>query len=82
VKTAAKKPSDTEKKALLVPGDLLTVLQNNKVALENFEKFPYSHRKEYIQWINEAKTPETRAKRIATTVEWTAEGKNRNWKYK
>jgi uncharacterized protein YdeI (YjbR/CyaY-like superfamily) len=33
-------------------------------------------------WVNEAKTAETRAKRIMTTVEWTAEGKNRNWKYK
>ena len=41
-----------------------------------------SHRREYIEWISEAKTEETRDKRIATTLEWLLEGKSRNWKYK
>jgi uncharacterized protein YdeI (YjbR/CyaY-like superfamily) len=38
-------------------------------------------RREYIEWITEAKKPETRAKRLATTLEWLAQGKSRNWKY-
>ena len=42
---------------------------------------PPSHRREYIEWITEAKTDPTRDKRIATTVEWVPEGKSRNWKY-
>ena len=82
VKVTPKKSSETEKKELTVPDDLLAALGKERRALDNFEKFPYSHRKEYIMWVNEAKTAETRAKRIMTTVEWTAEGKNRNWKYK
>ena len=45
------------------------------------EKFSYSHRKEYIQWITEAKSEETRNKRINTAIEWLTEGKSRNWKY-
>ncbi|MCX6287797.1 MAG: YdeI/OmpD-associated family protein [Bacteroidetes bacterium] len=65
-----------------MPDDLQSALKKNKKAFDFFEKFPYSHRKEYIVWINEAKTMETRSKRIATSIEWTAEGKARNWKYK
>ncbi|MEO7266129.1 MAG: YdeI/OmpD-associated family protein, partial [Ferruginibacter sp.] len=41
----------------------------------------YSHKKEYLQWITEAKTEDTRNKRMATAIEWIAEGKGRNWKY-
>lgn len=82
VKAASRKPTEQVKAALAVPGDLLAALKKNPAAWEHFEKFPYSYRKDYISWINEAKTAETREKRIATTVEWTAEGKGRNWKYK
>jgi uncharacterized protein YdeI (YjbR/CyaY-like superfamily) len=46
-----------------------------------FNSLSYSHRKEYIEWISEAKTDPTRDKRIATTVTWLTEGKSRNWKY-
>ena len=46
-----------------------------------FKAFAPGQRKEYNQWINEAKTDATRAKRIETAVEWIAEGKKRNWKY-
>ena len=63
------------------PADLLAALKKNKAALTQFEKFPPSHRKEYIQWIVEAKREETRQKRIEQTVTWVAEGKHRNWKY-
>lgn len=69
------------KKELVVPDVLLEALAKNEKAAETFEKFPYSCRKEYIEWITEAKTEPTRDKRLATTIEWLAEGKRRNWKY-
>ena len=75
----AKKP--VEKKELLVPNDLTTELSKNKSAKATFDKFPPSHKKEYVMWIEEAKTQATRDKRLATTVQWLAEGKSRNWKY-
>jgi uncharacterized protein YdeI (YjbR/CyaY-like superfamily) len=74
------KPKSTAKE-LPVPAELAAALKKNKKAAAAFEKFPPSHRKEYIMWINEAKTEDTRNKRVATTVEWVAEGKGRNWKY-
>jgi uncharacterized protein YdeI (YjbR/CyaY-like superfamily) len=40
-----------------------------------------SHRRDYIEWITEAKQAETRARRLAQAIEWLAEGKSRNWKY-
>jgi uncharacterized protein YdeI (YjbR/CyaY-like superfamily) len=66
---------------LIVPKDLAAALKKNKAAAASFEKFSPSHRKEYIEWIKEAKRDETRQKRLATTLEWLAEGKSRNWKY-
>jgi uncharacterized protein YdeI (YjbR/CyaY-like superfamily) len=75
-----KKPA-APKTELIVPTDLTKALSKNKSAKSAFEKFSYSHRKEYIQWIEEAKTEATRNKRLATTVEWLSEGKSRNWKY-
>jgi uncharacterized protein YdeI (YjbR/CyaY-like superfamily) len=56
-------------------------LKRNKKALTAFEGFSYSHKKEYVEWITEAKTDETRNKRMATAIEWMSEGKPRNWKY-
>jgi len=64
-----------------VPDDLLAALAKNRKAQEVFGRFAPSHRKEYLEWILEAKREETRAKRIAQAVEWMAEGKSRNWKY-
>ncbi len=75
----AKKP--VERKELVVPDDLIGALKQNKRAETTFDKFGYSHKKEYIEWITEAKTEATRNKRLATTVEWLSEGKGRNWKY-
>jgi len=76
----AKKPA-AAKTELVVPDDLIQALSKNKVAKTAFEKFSYSHKKEYVQWIEEAKTEPTRNKRLATTVEWLTEGKSKNWKY-
>ena len=70
-----------EKKELVIPQQLTLALENNEAANLNFEKFSYSHKKEYVQWIIEAKTEATRDKRIATAIEWLSEGKARNWKY-
>ncbi len=74
------KPSK-EKKELVIPDYFTAVLKKNKKAQATFDAFSYSHRKEYVEWITEAKTDETRQRRIATTLEWLAEGKSRNWKY-
>jgi uncharacterized protein YdeI (YjbR/CyaY-like superfamily) len=71
----------SEQKELKIPGDLLEALARHDTAASTFEGFPYSCRKEYVEWITEAKTEETRNKRLATTIEWLAEGKRRNWKY-
>ena len=53
----------------------------NKKALETFIAFSPSHKREYLEWITEAKTEATRERRMATAIEWLSEGKSRNWKY-
>ncbi len=68
-------------KPVVVPDDLAARLKRNKKAQATFEAFSPSHKREYIEWITEAKTDATRTKRLETTIEWLAEGKPRNWKY-
>ena len=70
-----------EKRELVVPDILMSALATNALAAETFNNFPYSKKKEYVDWITEAKTDATRDKRLGTTIEWLAEGKARNWKY-
>ena len=53
----------------------------NPRAHATFENFSTSKKREYVEWLTEAKTPATRARRLETAVEWIAEGKSRNWKY-
>jgi uncharacterized protein YdeI (YjbR/CyaY-like superfamily) len=74
-------PKRAPQKELVVPPDFNAALNKNKKARAAFDNFSYSHRKEYLQWITEARRPETRAKRIKTTLQWLAAGKSRNWKY-
>lgn len=69
------------KKELDVPPALAAALKQNKAAGKRFSEASYSFRKEYIEWVNEAKTEATAIKRIAQAVEWISEGKGRNWKY-
>ena len=69
------------KAALETPPAFAAALKKNKKAAGVFEKFSPSCKREYIEWIAEAKREETRDKRIATALEWIAEGKQRNWKY-
>ena len=68
-------------KELVVPDDLAGALQSNSKAGATFERFSPSHKREYVEWITEAKTPATRQRRLTTAIEWMAEGKPRNWKY-
>lgn len=74
-------PVSKEKKELVVPEILVAALETNALASETFNNFPYSKKKDYIEWITEAKTYATRDKRLTTTIEWLAEGKARMWKY-
>jgi uncharacterized protein YdeI (YjbR/CyaY-like superfamily) len=71
----------TPRAALPVPAELATALAKNKKARTNFEAMPPSHRREYNEWIGEAKREETREARVKQAIEWIAEGKARNWKY-
>jgi uncharacterized protein YdeI (YjbR/CyaY-like superfamily) len=69
------------KTELTIPKYFTDALKKNKTAFEAFNNFSYSHKKEYVEWITEAKTDETRNKRIAAAIGWMTEGKSRNWKY-
>lgn len=66
---------------LAVPADLTAALKRNGKARRAFEDFSYSHKKEYVEWITEAKREETRQRRLATAIQWLAGGKSRHWKY-
>ncbi len=81
IKLPSKAKPAAGKKELIIPDYFTKALAKNKKAKQVFENFAYSHKKEYLQWITEAKTEETRNKRMATALEWMAEGKERLWKY-
>ncbi len=66
---------------LVIPDYFIKELKKNKASQKTFESFSPSNRKEYVLWITEAKTEATRKSRMATAIEWMAEGKPRNWKY-
>jgi uncharacterized protein YdeI (YjbR/CyaY-like superfamily) len=68
-------------KKLQIPSYITNALKGNKKAQAAFNRFSPSHQNEYIEWITDAKRDETRAKRIATMLQWLAAGKSRNWKY-
>lgn len=81
IKVARPKPTEKEKKTLVIPDYFTKAIKKNKKAATTFDAFSYSHKKEYVEWVTEAKTDETRNKRIETAIEWMSEGKNRMWKY-
>ncbi|MCK5944091.1 MAG: YdeI/OmpD-associated family protein [Planctomycetes bacterium] len=64
-----------------VPAAFAAALQRDKVAKRHFDGFAAGYRREYIEWIAEAKREATRERRIAQAIEWLREGKRRNWKY-
>jgi uncharacterized protein YdeI (YjbR/CyaY-like superfamily) len=82
--TGVKKPAPAKparRAPLAVPDFFDAALRKNKKAAAVFEAFSYSHKKEYIDWLAEAKREETRQKRLATALQWLTEGKPRHWKY-
>lgn len=81
VKVKREKPENDKPKVLETPDYLLAALTANPQAKEVFESKSNSFRKEYIVWITDAKTDETRQKRIDEALEWMAEGKGRFWKH-
>jgi uncharacterized protein YdeI (YjbR/CyaY-like superfamily) len=81
INVPAVKKEPAAKTELVIPDDLIDALKGNPKAAEVFYNFSSSHRKEYVQWITEAKAEATRTKRIAQAIEMMEEGKSRNWKY-
>jgi uncharacterized protein YdeI (YjbR/CyaY-like superfamily) len=80
-----KKPADLKPKSarreLTIPKYFGAALRRNKKAATTFNGFSYTNKKEYLEWITDAKREETRSKRLQTAIAWMAEGKPRNWKY-
>jgi len=70
-----------KREPLPVPDDFSGALKKNAKARKTFESFPPSKRREYLEWITEAKREETRKERLATSIKWLSEGKPRHWKY-
>ncbi|HEU0100194.1 MAG TPA: YdeI/OmpD-associated family protein [Allosphingosinicella sp.] len=75
------RPKPAPKPEPETPPELDAALSANPAARATFDGFPPSCRREYVEWVVEAKRAETRHKRIAQAVGWMAEGKRRNWKY-
>lgn len=69
------------RKPVVVPAELKRALAGNKTAAAKFEAFPPSHKREYAEWIAEAKGANTRERRVRQAIEWISSGKSRNWKY-
>ncbi len=78
--TIERKPRSAAK-PVRVPADLAAALKKHAKARSAFAAFSPSHKREYVEWITEAKSADTRARRLAQAIEWIAEGKSRNWKY-
>lgn len=79
--TPAPRMAKSPRKAIPVPADLKAALAKNERAMATYNAFSPSHKREYHEWISEAKAEATRERRIHQAVEWMAEGKARNWKY-
>ena len=77
----APKAKKAPKKELEIPDYFLAALKKNKKAQATFEAFSPSHKREYVEWITEAKQEATRDRRLAQAIKWMAAGKPRNWKY-
>ena len=66
---------DTELRVIEIPKDLLRELKKDKKAKAFFDKLAYTHQKEYVRWIEEAKREETRVNRVAKTIEMLKKGR-------
>jgi len=75
------RPRSRAKQKVSVPADLKAALRKSVNARKTFENFSYTHKKEYVDWITDAKRDETRKRRLQTAIQWLAQGKPQNWKY-
>lgn len=78
---APRKPKHEPKSEPRLHPDFAQALEAAPAARAILDSFPPSAQRDYLDWIAEAKQESTRAKRIATAIEWLSEGKRRNWKY-
>jgi uncharacterized protein YdeI (YjbR/CyaY-like superfamily) len=76
-----KTPPKTQKE-LLIPEILIKALEENPAAKTVFDNFSFSHKREYVDWLNDAKTAATLNKRLDTTISNLREGKSKEWKYR
>lgn len=81
VKTSGPRKTRVSKPPPTPSTEFAAALKKNKKAQATFDAFPPSRRREYVEWIVEAKRDDTRARRIAQAIEWLAQGKPHNWKY-
>lgn len=80
-KSSSRGHTSDRKHEIAVPPFLVTALEQHPKAKTNFEKFSYSHKKEYIEWLTGAKREETRQRRLESALAWITDGKPQNWKY-
>jgi Bacteriocin-protection, YdeI or OmpD-Associated/Domain of unknown function (DUF1905) len=66
---------DSEPRQVAVPKDLAAALADDPEAKKAFGTMSFTHRREYVDWIGEAKRPDTRARRVVATVERVKAGK-------
>lgn len=80
--TGVKAPRASKPKpAIATPPALKAALAKAPRARSHFERMSPSHRREYAEWIASAKQEATRARRVATAIEWLSEGRSQNWRY-
>ena len=73
--------SVTRRAEIPMPDDFAAMLKGHPAAAAALAAFSPSHRREYLEWIVGAKREETRARRMATAIEWLTQGKTKEWKY-
>ncbi|HEX5011472.1 MAG TPA: YdeI/OmpD-associated family protein [Planctomycetota bacterium] len=76
-----KRQKTRPRKAVAMHPELRAAMAGSAKARATFEAFPPSQKRDYLEWVAEAKGDDTRARRIQQAVEWMAQGKRRNWKY-
>lgn len=77
-----KTSSTTDKKSLIIPEYIIEFIEKHPKAKDVFNNFSYSCKKEYVQWIEEAKQESTKLKRLEKAIIMMEEGKEFNWQYK
>jgi len=80
-KKSIDRPKKSVGRTVRVPAELVAALKKNKLAAKAFASFSPSCKREYAEWITEAKRPEAKQKRLNQSIDWIAQGKTRHWKY-